>query len=77
MSNSSIRLGKNTIVAIYNYCSKDVSVANMEEVALTSHMETKKHEEKSPDQCIKSLMLPTPAPPLIILKMSFSGVRSF
>ena len=41
----------------------------MEEVALTSHMKTKKH--------VESLMLQTPAPPLIILKISFSGVRSF
>ena len=52
---------KNDTVAICNYCSKDASVANMEEVALKSHMKGKKHVERSPsDQCIKSLMLPTP-----------------
>ena len=68
----------NGTIAICNYCSKDVSVANMEEAALTSHMKGKKHVERSPsDQCIKSLMPPTPAPPLIILKISFSGVLSF
>ena len=43
-------------VAICNYCSKDVSVANMEEAALKSHMKGKKDVERSPsDQCIKSL----------------------
>ena len=31
-------LGKNETVAICNYCSKDVSVANMEEADLASHM---------------------------------------
>ena len=43
MDGSSIGLGKNDTVAICNYCSKDVSVANMEEVAFTSHMKDKKH----------------------------------
>ena len=50
-------------VAICNYFSKGVSVANMEKAALTSHMKGKKHIERSPNQCIKSLMSPTPAPP--------------
>ena len=52
--------------AICNYCSKDVSVANMEEAALTSRMKGKKHIEWSPsDECIiKSLMPSTPAPAL-------------
>ena len=68
----------NDAVAICNYCSKDVSFANMEEAALTSHIERKKHVERSPsDQCIKSLMPPTPAPPLIILKISLLGLSSF
>ena len=41
-------------VATCNYSSKDVSVANMEEAALTSHMKCKKHVERSPsDQCVK------------------------
>ena len=66
---------KNDTVAICNYCSKDVSVANMKEAALTSHIKSKKRVEMSPsDQCIKSLMLPTPTPRLIILKVSLSGV---
>ena len=69
---------KNDIVAICDYCSKDVSVANMEEAALKSHMKCKKHMERSPsDQCIKSLMPPTPASPLIILEICLSGVLSF
>ena len=34
-------------VAICNYCSKDGSVANMEEAALTSHMKGKKHVQRS------------------------------
>ena len=43
----------------------------MEEAALTSHMKDKKHVDRSPsDQYIKSLMPPTPAPPLIISKIS-------
>ena len=55
-----------------------MTVANMEEAALTLHMKGKKHVERSPSgQCIKSLMPPTPAPPLIILKISLSGVLSF
>ena len=57
-------------LAICSYCSKDVSVTNMEQAALVSHMKGKKPIERSPsDQCIKSLMAPTPSPPLIILKM--------
>ena len=49
----------------------------MEEAALTSLIEDKKHVEGSPsDQCIKSLMPPTPALPLIILKISLSGVSN-
>ena len=44
----------------------------MEEAALTSHTKGKKHVERSPsEQCIKSLTPPTPAPPLIILKLVF------
>ena len=78
MNGSSIGLGKNYTVAICNYCSKDVSVAIMEEATLTSHMKGKKHVERSPsDQFIKSLMPPTPVPPLIILKISLSGAWSF
>ena len=66
---------KNNTFAICNYCSEDVSVTNMEETALMSHVKGKKHVERFPsDQCIKSLMPPTPAPPLIILKISLSGV---
>ena len=54
----------------YAIITVDVSVANMEEAALTSHMKGKKYVERSPcDQGIKSLMAPTPAPPLIILKV--------
>ena len=69
---------ENDTVAICNYCSEDVSVANMEEVTLTSHMKGKNHAGRSPsDHCIKSLMPPTPAPPLIKLKISLSGVWSF
>ena len=88
------RLGKNDTVLICNYCS---IVVNMEEAALTSHIKGKEHVERFPsEQCIKSLMPPTPAPPsiilkkflgfrfsnsklspLIILKISFSGVWSF
>ena len=69
---------KNDTVAICNNCSKDVSVANMEEAALTSHIKGKKYIERSPsDQCIKSLMPPTLAPLLIILKISLSGIWSF
>ena len=69
---------KNDTVVICNYCFKDVSFANMEKAALTSHMKGNKHIERSPsEQCIKSLMSPTPAPPLIILKISLSGVLSF
>ena len=37
----------------------------MEEAPLTSHMKGKKHVEMSlSDQCTKSLMPPTPAPPI-------------
>ena len=54
MNGSSIGLGKWHCVAICGYCCKDVSVPNMEEAALTSHMTGKKHIERSPsDQCIK------------------------
>ena len=50
----------------------------MEEAASTSHMKDRKHVDRSPsDQYIKSLMPPTPALPLIILKISLSGVWSF
>ena len=42
----------------------------MEETTLRSHMNSKKHVERSPsDQCIKSMMSPAPAPPLIMLKI--------
>ena len=69
---------KNDTVAICNYCSKDVSVANMEKVALTSHMKDKKQVDRSlSDQYIKSLMPQTPAPPLIIFKISLSGDWSY
>ena len=72
MNGSNIWLGKKWHVAICNYCSKDVSVANMEEAALMLHMKGKKHIERSPsDQCIKSLMLPTLDPTLIVLKINF------
>ena len=78
MNSSGFGLGKKMKLAICNYCSKDVSIANLEEAALTKHIKGKKHVERSPsDQCIKSLMPPTPAPPLIILKNSLSGVWSF
>ena len=50
----------------------------MEKAALMSHMKSKKHVESSlSDQCIKSLMPQTLVPPLIILKISLSGVLSF
>ena len=50
----------------------------MEEAALTSHMKDKKHAERyHSDQCIESLMAPTPASRLIILKISLSRVLSF
>ena len=69
---------KNDTVVTYNYCSKDVSVANMEEATSTSHMKGKKHVERSPsDVCSKSLMPQTPAPPLIELKISLPGVWTF
>ena len=76
MNGSGIGLGKkDDTVAISNYCSKDTSVANMRGAALKSHMKGKKHVKRSPsDQPIKSLMPPTPAPSLIILKISLSGV---
>ena len=78
MNGSSIGLGKSDTVLICNYCSKDVSVANMEEVVLTSHMKCKKHVQSFPsDQCVKSLMPPAPALPLTIFKISLSGVWSF
>ena len=65
MNVSIIGLGKKfDTAAICNYCSKDVSVATMEEAALTSCMKGKKRIEWSPsDECIKSLMPPIPAPP--------------
>ena len=54
INGSSIGSGKNDTVAIRNYCSKDLSVASMEEAALTSHIKGKKHLERSPsDQCIR------------------------
>ena len=78
MNGSSIGLGKNDAVAICNHCSKDVSFANMEKAALTSHMKDKKHVDRSlSDRYIKSLMPHTPAPHLIIFKISLSGVWSF
>ena len=78
MNGSSVGLEKNGTVAICNYCFKHVIVSSMEEAALTSHVKCKKHVEKSPsDQCIKPLMPPTPAPPLIILKISLSGGWSY
>ena len=44
MNGSSIGLGKKRhCFAICNYCSKDVSFTNMEEVALVSYMKCKKH----------------------------------
>ena len=47
----------------------------MEVASLMLNIKGKKHVERSPfDQCIKSLMPPTPAPPLISLKISWSGV---
>ena len=65
-------------MALLQYAIIDVSVANTEEAALTSHMKGKKHVERSPfDQCIKSLITPTPAPTLITLQISLeSGVFS-
>ena len=65
---------KNDTIAMCNYCSKETSVASMEEAALTSYMKDKKHTERPPsDQCIKSLVRPTPASSLIILKKKLSG----
>ena len=73
MNGSNIGLGKNDIFAICNYYSEDFSVANMEEVALTSHMKGKKHAERCPsDHCIQSLMSPIPGPLLTILEISLS-----
>ena len=70
---------KNDTVAICNYCSKDTDVANMvEKAALRSHIKGKMNVEMSPSgQCIKSLMPPVLASPLIIQKISLSGVWSF
>ena len=80
MNGSSIGLRKKMTLLQYAImqCSKDVSVANIEKAALTLHMKGKKQVQRSPsDQCIKSLMPPTPAPYLIILKISLCGVWSF
>ena len=78
MNGSSIELEKNDTVAICNYCFKDVSVADMEKAALMSHIRGKKHVEKSPfDQCIESIIPPTPVLPLIILKTGLSVDWSF
>ena len=78
MNGSSTGLGKNDTVAICNYCSKDVNVTNKEKAALTSPMKGKKLVDRSPsEQYIKSLMPPTPVPPLIIFKISLSGVLEF
>ena len=78
MNGSSIGLGKNDTVAICNYCSKDLNVTNKEKAALTSPMKDKKETYRSPsEQYIKSLMPPTPVPPLIIFKISLSGVLEF
>ena len=53
-------------------------MADMDKAALTSHIKGKKDAERSPsDQCIKSLMPPTPALPLIILKICFPGALIF
>ena len=41
---------KNENVAICNYCSKDISVANMEEAALMSHVKGKNNIERSPSE---------------------------
>ena len=38
---------KKMTLALCNYCFKDVTVANIEEAALTSHMKGKKHIERS------------------------------
>ena len=65
---------KSSTVAICNYCSK---IDYTGEAAFTSYMKGKKQVKRPPSyQCIKSLMLPAPAPPLIILKIGFSGVWS-
>ena len=65
---------KSSTVAICNYCSK---IDYTGEAAFTSYMKGKKQVKRPPSyQCIKSLMLPAPAPPLIILKISLSGVWS-
>ena len=65
-------------MTLLQYAIIAVSVANMGEAVLTSRMKGKKHVERSPsDQCIKSLMPPTSAPPLIILSISLSGGCSF
>ena len=78
MNGSSTGLGKNDTVAICNYCSKDVNVTNKEKAALTAPMKDKKLVYRSPsEQYIKSLMPPTPVPPLIIFKISLSGVLEF
>ena len=75
MNGSSIGLGKNSTVAICNYSSE---IANTEEAAFMSYMKGKKQVKRSPsDRCIKSLMLPAPVPPLIILKISLSGIWEF
>ena len=47
MNGSSIGLGKKKKNAKCSYCSKNISVTNMEEAALTSHMKGKKHVERS------------------------------
>ena len=66
---------KSSTVAICNYCSK---IAYTGEAAFASYMKGKKQVKRPPSyQCIKSLMLPAPAPPLIILKISLSEACSF
>ena len=65
-------------MTLLQYVFIALKMSMLEEAALMSYMKGKKHIERSPsNQCIKSLMPPTPAPPLIIFKVSFSGVLSF
>ena len=54
---------KNDSVAICNYCSKDVSVAIMEESALVPHKKSKKHVKRSPsDQVYQTIDTTTCSP---------------
>lgn len=49
---------KTETMAYCKFCSKDISIANMGESALTSHMGGKKHKERTPSNDITSMLSP-------------------